>query len=124
MCRLHNKIVQHSSRPAQRHVIGSLETTPGVANHRALDRWRAVRGKPHEGLPQLALDPARKGPDSSVLAVRYGDVLEELIVWNKAKTTESAARVVLEMKRLSVPLSHGVTVDETRSSSRRARSGP
>jgi hypothetical protein len=60
----------------------------------------------------LALDPARKGPDSSVLAVRYGDVLEELIVWNKARTTESADRVVLEMKRLGVPLTHRVTVDE------------
>lgn len=78
----------------------------------AFDRWRAARGKRHEGLPYLALDPARKGPDSSVLAVRYGDVLEELIVWNKARTTESADRVVLEMQRLGVPLSHGVIVDE------------
>jgi hypothetical protein len=47
-----------------------------------------------------------------VLAVRYGDVLEELIVWNKARTTESADRVVLEMNRFGVPLTHGVTVDE------------
>ena len=78
----------------------------------AFERWRALRGTRHEGLLHLALDPARKGPDSSVLAVRYGDVLEELIVWNKARTTESADRVVLEMKRLGVRLTHGVTVDE------------
>jgi hypothetical protein len=67
---------------------------------------------PREGTPHLALDPARKGPDSSVLALRYGDVVEELVVWQKLRTTDSARRAVAEMERLGVPLSRGITVDE------------
>lgn len=78
----------------------------------AFDRWRALRETRREGLPELALDIARKGPDSSVLAVRYGDVVEELIVWNKLRITDLAERVVIEMERLGVPLGHGVTCDE------------
>jgi hypothetical protein len=86
---------------------------PESPSHRAaFERWRALRGMPREGTPHLALDPARKGPDSSVLALRYGDVVEELVVWQKLRTTDSARRAVAEMERLGVPLSRGITVDE------------
>jgi phage terminase large subunit len=60
----------------------------------------------------LALDPARYGPDSSALAVRRGDVVEEIVIWNKLSTVETAGRVLVEMDRLGLPKGHGVTVDE------------
>jgi hypothetical protein len=60
----------------------------------------------------LALDPARYGPDSSALAVRRGDVVEEIVIWNKLSTVETAGRVLVEMDRLGLPKGHGVTVGE------------
>jgi len=75
----------------------------------ASERWAT---RPREGEVALALDPARYGPDASVLAVRRGAAIEELVIWNKLSTVETAGRVVVEMDRLGVPKSHGVTVDE------------
>jgi phage terminase large subunit len=60
----------------------------------------------------LSLDPARLGPDASVLAVRCGDTVEQLLVWGQLRTTDSARRVVAEMERLGVPLDIGIVVDE------------
>jgi hypothetical protein len=69
----------------------------------ANDRWRALRGTAPQGRPVFALDPARYGPDSSVLAVRYGELVEELVTWNKLGTVETAGRVVVEMERFGLP---------------------
>ena len=49
---------------------------------------------------------------SSVMAVRCGDAIEELIVWEKLRTTDSAKRVVVEMERLGLSRGFGITVDE------------
>jgi hypothetical protein len=97
----------------------------GVIGRDELLEWQSLRGQPRQGSPEFALDPARYGPDSSVLAVRHGDVVEELITWNKLGTVETAGRVVAEMERfgitrmdaLTVPLSgpvvsYHLTVDE------------
>jgi phage terminase large subunit len=83
----------------------------------ANERWQALRGQPKQEPPYFALDPARYGPDSSVLAVRYGDLLEELVTWNKLGTVETAGRVVVEMERYGVsraapPDGYTLTVDE------------
>ena len=42
----------------------------------------------------LALDPARYGADSSVLAVIHGPIVEELVTWRGASLTETAAKVI------------------------------
>ena len=97
------------------------ESSDDVLTTRALvwaawERWRELQAMPRGGLPMLTLDPARKGPDSSVLAVAYEEgelvVLEELNVWNKLGAVDLASRVLGVMERLSLPRSHGVTVDE------------
>jgi phage terminase large subunit len=61
---------------------------------------------------RLTLDPSRMGPDSTAMAVRYGEAIEELIVWQHLRTTDSARRVVEEMARLGVPREDGIVVDE------------
>jgi hypothetical protein len=79
----------------------------------ANERWAVLpRGLNAEGEKVvLALDPARFGPDCSALAIRSGDVIEEIITWTKLNTVETAGRVLLELDRLSLDRSHGVTVD-------------
>jgi hypothetical protein len=51
-------------------------------------------------VPVLALDVARFGPDSSVLAVVRGPVVSELISWRGASITQSADRVIEHAKRI------------------------
>jgi phage terminase large subunit len=68
----------------------------------AQNRWQALRSAPREASRAFALDPARYGPDSSVLAVRCGDVLEELVTWTKLDTMQTAGRVVAEMERFGI----------------------
>jgi hypothetical protein len=74
----------------------------------ANDRWRALRGDGRfriasgAGHWRFALDPARFGPDSSVLAVRSGDVLEELVSWSRLDTVETAWRVLAQMERFGI----------------------
>jgi phage terminase large subunit len=50
----------------------------------------------------LAVDVARYGPDSSVMAVVRGPVVEELITWRGASLTDSADRVIEHAQRLTV----------------------
>jgi hypothetical protein len=52
--------------------------------------------------PIVAIDPARFGPDSTVLAVRRGPVLEEIMSWRSASTMESVGRVRLVLERLGL----------------------
>ena len=44
-------------------------------------------------IPIVAVDPARYGPDSTLTAVRRGPVIEKLVEWKNASTTETADRV-------------------------------
>ena len=46
-----------------------------------------------EAIPIVAVDPARYGPDSTVAAIRRGPVIEKLVEWKNASTTETADRV-------------------------------
>ena len=78
----------------------------------ANERWLALPRGLNGGRVDIAVDPARFGPDSSALAVRYGDVVEEIVTWNKLSTVETAARVLVELDRLGLAKDHGVTVDE------------
>jgi hypothetical protein len=78
----------------------------------ANERWAARPRGLNGGDVGLALDPARYGPDFSALAVRCGDVVEEIVTWSKLSTVETAARVVVEMDRLGLSKDHAVTVDE------------
>jgi phage terminase large subunit len=78
----------------------------------ANERWAALPHGLSDGEVVLALDPARYGPDFSALAVRRGDVIEEIVTWSKLSTVETAGRVIVEMDRLGLPKDHRVTVDE------------
>lgn len=77
----------------------------------AQERWRALPRGPKEGEIVPAVDPARYGPDFSALAVRYGDVVEEVITWSKLGTVDTAGRVLVELDRLGLPRDFSVTVD-------------
>lgn len=44
-----------------------------------------------------ALDPARYGPDSTVLAIRQGPILRELIAWRRTDTMTTTGRVITEL---------------------------
>ena len=79
----------------------------------ANERWQAARGAGKGAPTVLSLDPARYGPDSSVLAVRYGDLIEELVTWNRQGTMDTAGRVLLELDRLGLPRTETtVCIDE------------
>lgn len=46
-----------------------------------------------ERAPVLAVDPARYGPDATVVAIRRGNAIEELVSWRGADTMETVAKV-------------------------------
>lgn len=48
----------------------------------------------------VAIDPARFGPDKTVVAVRRGDVLSELVAWGRCDLTESVARIRAVLERV------------------------
>jgi hypothetical protein len=79
-----------------------------AANERWTARLRGLNGD----TVVLALDPALYGPDFTALAVRRGDVVEEVVTWSKLSTVETAVRAVVELDRLGLSKDHGVTVDE------------
>jgi hypothetical protein len=62
----------------------------------ANDRWAS--GEMEEQAASapvvLSLDPARYGPDESILLVKAGPVVREIIGWRKKGTAESAGRVL------------------------------
>ncbi len=53
----------------------------------------AFAGLAENATPLIAVDPARYGPDSTVAAIRRGPVIEWLVQWQNASTTQTAERV-------------------------------
>jgi phage terminase large subunit len=78
----------------------------------ANERWAALPRGLNGGKVELALDPAQFGPDFSALAIRCGDAIEEIVTWSKLSTVETATRTLVELDRIGLDKSHGVTVDE------------
>ena len=72
-------------------------------------RFEAARA-----VPVIAVDPARYGPDYTVLAVRRGPVLQEIIAWGQTSTMETVGRLREELRRVGVTPDGGgwVIVDE------------
>jgi hypothetical protein len=77
--------------------------------HRREFRLEAARA-----VPIIAVDPARYGPDYTVLAVRRGPVLQEIVAWGQVSTMETVGRLQAELRRVGVlPDGSGyVIVDE------------
>lgn len=61
----------------------------------AADRWEAreFHREAKDAEPIVAVDPARYGPDSTVLVVRRGPRLERIASWGKAGTMDSVERI-------------------------------
>lgn len=70
----------------------------------AADRWEAhrFRREADDVDPIVAVDPARYGPDSTVLVVRRGPRLERMEAWGKASTAETVDRIRGHLKRAGV----------------------
>ncbi len=66
--------------------------------------------------PILALDPARYGPDESVLAVVRGPIVQELVSWRGASTVETVERTIEHANRVRATAPRGrspmIYVDE------------
>lgn len=63
----------------------------------AADRWARSQRDDGDGDDEplvAALDPARHGPDASVLAIRRGDVVSEIVAWEGRVDTMELARDV------------------------------
>ncbi len=75
---------------------------------------REFRLETTEAVPIVAVDPARYGPDYTVLAVRRGPVLQEIVAWGQTSTMETVGRLREELLRVGVsPGGSGyVIVDE------------
>ena len=58
------------------------------------ERWKAGVRDDDNPQPILAVDPARFGPDTTVVAVRRGSRLERLVSWHGLSTTDTVDRVV------------------------------
>ncbi len=56
--------------------------------------------------PILAVDPARLGPDRTILAVRRGPVLEEIVALPRADTMTTVGRLGMEAHRRGVTRRH------------------
>ena len=60
----------------------------------------------------MAVDPARFGPDSTMLGVRRGPVLERLVGWHGLDTMQTVERVVAELSEVGIHEHRGrVVVD-------------
>ena len=81
-----------------------------IQRGKASELEEAAKGEP----VILAVDPARFGPDETMVAVRQGGTLRELIGWRGKSTIESEERVRREAARLRAELevSVHVVVDE------------
>lgn len=71
----------------------------------AAERWEeAVASGDRDGLSyRIALDPARFGPDETVLAITRGEVLVEFRVWSRRDTMETTGRVREIIVQLETP---------------------
>ena len=68
----------------------------------AADRHGEVAGHAEADTLTVAVDPARYGPDETVLAVRRGAVLLELINWSRADLMETVNRIRAVLDQLGV----------------------
>lgn len=61
----------------------------------AADRWEAgeFRKEAEDAEPIAAVDPARYGPDSTVLVLRRGPRLERIESWGRSSTTETVEKI-------------------------------
>ncbi len=66
----------------------------------AFDRWESGELIDVTAKRYLSLDVARFGPDSSVLSIVRGPVVEELVTWRGLALTESADRTLRERDRV------------------------
>ena len=66
----------------------------------AAERCEALRAEHMDAVPVAALDVARLGPDRSVLAVRRGPVVVEVLTWHRLVTTDLVDRLRPELWRL------------------------
>ena len=75
---------------------------------------REFRLEAARAVPIVAVDPARYGPDYTVLAVRRGPVLQEIVAWGQVSTMETVGRLQEELRRVGIaPGGSGwVIVDE------------
>jgi hypothetical protein len=80
---------------------------------RAVEQYeqRVFRDDVIRATPIVAIDPARYGPDSTVLAYRTGPVLQELIGWHSMSTMETVGRIGEELRRLHNGSNAYVVVD-------------
>jgi len=75
---------------------------------------REFRLESARAVPIVAVDPARYGPDYTVLAVRRGPVPQKIVSWGQVSTMETVGRLQTELRRVGVlPDGSGyVIVDE------------
>lgn len=68
------------------------------------ERWRSgeLEHMTAEEPFVVAVDPARYGPDSTVLAIRQGPVLRELVTWQRADTMATTGRVITELRKRGI----------------------
>jgi len=78
----------------------------------ASDRWKQMEAEA-EGELVIGVDPARFGPDQTVVAVRRGNVLLELVAWGQCDLAESVERVRGELERAGVKPGSGCGVPVT-----------
>ena len=81
----------------------------------AARRWTLWEGPRAGEEPVIAVDPARYGPDETVVAVRHGDVVSELVAWRRTDLMETVERVQAVLERVGVtageePSAQGVVV--------------
>lgn len=90
----------------------------------AAERWREEKDVAG-GKLVVAIDPARFGPDQTVLAVRRGDLLLELVAWGQCDLSESVERIRSILDRVGVTTgSSGAGVSATWGYSSRSRNRP
>jgi phage terminase large subunit len=83
----------------------------------AAERWTAKTLEEQATGQEVvaALDPARYGPDTSVLALRQGPILRELVAWSKLDTMETTGRVIETLRSRGIEAPERVEVpDELR----------
>lgn len=68
----------------------------------AARRWKLWEGPRAGAEPVVAVDPARYGPDETVVAVRHGDVVSELVAWRRTDLMETVERVQAVLERVGV----------------------
>ena len=69
---------------------------------RAVERFEDASDTKSEGRLVVAIDPARYGPDETLVAIREGEILSRLVSWRETSTMETTGRVVGLLKELNL----------------------